>query len=79
MKSKFMKELIIDILITAKRPEIVPESSHRYRISHATYYLSKNKYSNMTIHEAKGLSTLEAENSRLKGIVAHKRLDIIYP
>lgn len=77
MKSRFTEEQIINILGEARAGAKVGELCRRHGISDATYYLWKNKYSNMTVSEAKKLRTLEAENSRLKRIVADQQLDIV--
>jgi putative transposase len=44
-------------------------------MSDATYYNWKAKYSGMTVSDLKRLKTLEAENRRLKQIVADQALD----
>lgn len=77
MKSRFTEEQIINILGEAQAGAKVAELCRRHGISDATYYLWKSKYSNMTISEAKKLRALEAENSRLKRIVADQQLDIV--
>jgi putative transposase len=77
MKTRFTEEQIISILGEAQAGAKVGELCRRHGISDATYYLWKNKYSNMTVSEAKRLRALEAENSRLKRIVADQQLDIV--
>ncbi len=77
MKSRFTEEQIIGILSEAEAGAKVAELCRRHGISGATYYLWKNKYANMTVPEAKRLKALEAENSRLKRIVADQQLDIV--
>lgn len=77
MKSRFTEEQIINILGEAQAGAKVAELCRRHGISDATYYLWKNKYANMTVSEAKRLRALEAENSRLKRIVADQQLDIV--
>lgn len=76
-KSRFTEEQIINILNEAEAGAKVAELCRRHGISDATYYLWKSKYANMTVSEAKRLKTLEAENSRLKRIVADQQLDIV--
>lgn len=77
MKSRFTEEQIINILSEVQAGAKVAELCRRHGISDATYYLWKSKYSNMTVSEAKKLRALEAENSRLKRIVADQQLDIV--
>lgn len=77
MKSRFTEEQIINILGEAQAGAKVAELCRRHGISDATYYLWRSKYSNMTVSEAKKLRALEAENSRLKRIVADQQLDIV--
>lgn len=77
MKSRFTEEQIINILGEAQAGAKIAELCRRHGISDATYYLWKSKYANMTVSEAKRLRTLEAENSRLKRIVADQQLDIV--
>ena len=55
----------------------VADLCRQHGISHPTYYLWKNKYSNMTVSEAKRLRELESENSKLKRLVADQQLDIL--
>jgi len=76
-KSRFTEEQIISILGEAQAGSKVAELCRRHGISDATYYLWKSKYANMTVLEAKHLRTLEAQNSRLKRIVADQQLDIV--
>ena len=45
-------------------------------ISEQTYYRWRNQYGGMKASEAKRLKELEAENRRLKEIVAEQQLDI---
>ena len=77
MKKRFSEEQIIHILGEAQAGAKVAELCRRHGISSGTYYLWKNKYTNMTVPEAKRLRTLEEENSRLKRIVADQQLDIV--
>lgn len=77
MKSRFTEEQIISILGEVQAGVKVAEVCRKHGISHPTYYLWKSKYSNMTVSEVKRLRALEAENSRLKRIVADQQLDIV--
>ena len=44
-------------------------------ISHATYYNWKSKYGGTSVAELKRLKELEAENARLKKLLAEAELD----
>ena len=47
----------------------------KHGISDATYYNWKAKYTGLTVSELRRLKALEAENRRLKQIVADQALD----
>jgi len=44
-------------------------------ISEATFYVWKKKYASLGVSELRKLKQLEAENARLKGLVADLTLD----
>jgi putative transposase len=48
----------------------------KHGISDATFYNWKARYAGMTVAELRRLKELEAENSKLKRIVADQALDI---
>ncbi len=77
MKKRFTEEQIIRILDEAKIGIKIEELCRKHGISHPTYYNWKAKCGEMTISEAKRLRALEAENSKLKKLVAEQALDII--
>lgn len=77
MKNRFTEEQIIKILQEGQSGMKVADLCRQHGISHPTYYLWKNKYLNMTVSEAKRLRSLEAENSKLKRLVADQQLDIL--
>ena len=76
MKSRFTEEQIIKILQEGQAGAKVADLRRQHGISQPTYYLWKSKYANMTVSEAKRLKALEAENSKLKRLVADQQLDI---
>jgi putative transposase len=53
----------------------VAEVCRKYGISDARYYNWKAKFGGMTVSEAQRLKTLEAENGRLKRLLAEAMLD----
>jgi putative transposase len=54
----------------------VAEVCRKHGISEQTVYRWRNKYGGIETSELHRLRALEAENSRLKKIVAHQALDI---
>jgi len=77
MKKRFTEEQIINVLNEAKSGLKVEEVCRKYGISTATYYNWKAKFDGMTVSDAKKLKALEAENSKLKRLVAEQALDIV--
>ena len=75
-KSKFTEEQILKILKEQIEGKKVDEICRSYGISNATFYTWKNKYSGMDTQEIQRLRQLEAENARLKKIVANQSLEI---
>jgi putative transposase len=75
MKKRFTEEQIIKILEEAKTGLKVEELCRKYGISQPTYYNWKSKFEGMTVSDAKKLRNLEAENSKLKRLVADLSLD----
>ncbi len=76
MKKRHSEEQIVRILKEAETGMTVDEIARKYGISQATYYNWKSKYGGMDVSEARRLKELEAENRRLKDIVADQALDI---
>jgi len=54
----------------------VDEICRRHGISSATFYTWRKKYGGMEASDARRLKTLEAENAKLKRIVAEQILDM---
>ncbi|AGY56870.1 transposase IS3/IS911 family protein [Gloeobacter kilaueensis JS1] len=75
-KSRFTTEQIIAILGEGQAGANVAELCRRHGISEQTYYRWKAKYGGMEISEAQRLKDLEAENRKLKQIVADQALDL---
>ena len=76
MKSKrFSEEQIIAVLKEADAGAKTKELCRRHGISEATFYNWKAKYAGMTVSEARRLKELEAENSKLKRLLAEAELD----
>ena len=76
MKAKrYTEEQIIAVLKEGEAGAMVGELCRKYGISNATYYNWKAKYAGMTVSDARRLKSLEAENRRLKQMVAEQALD----
>lgn len=75
MKKRFTEEQIIGILKEAEIGAKVAELCRKYGISDATYYNWKAKFGGMTVSDAQRLKALEAENAKLKRLLAESMLD----
>jgi putative transposase len=77
MKKRFTEEQIIKALTRLKRGERAKDLSREIGVTPTTLYYWRRKYSDMTVSEAKRMRELEAENSKLKRLVADLSLDIV--
>ena len=77
MKKRFSEEQIIKILEEAKSGLTIQEVCRKHNISIQTYYTWRNKFNGMSVSDAQKLRSLEAENGKLKRLVADQALDII--
>ena len=76
MKSKrFTEEQIIGVLKEGEAGAKTKELCRKYGISEATFYNWKAKYHGMSVSEARRLRDLEAENAKLKKLLAESELD----
>ena len=76
MKSKrFSEEQIIAVLKESEAGAKTKELCRRHGVSEATFYNWKAKYAGMTVSEARRLRELEAENSKLKRLLAEAELE----
>jgi len=75
MKNRFTEEQIIGVLKEAEAGKKVAEVCRKYGISDATYYNWKAKFGGMTVSDAQRLKALEAENGKLKRLLAETMLD----
>jgi putative transposase len=77
MKHKrFSDEKIISVLKEQEAGAKVDEICRRHGISSATFYTWRKKYGGMEASDARRLKALEAENAKLKRIVAEQMLDM---
>ena len=76
MKRKhYTTEQIITILKEHEAGLPATEIIRKHGIANGTFYRWKSKYGGMEIAEAKRLKELEAENARLKKLLADTMLD----
>lgn len=72
---RFTEEQIIGVLKEAEAGAKTKELCCKHGISEATFYNWKAKYSGMTVSEVRRLKELEAENAKLKKLLAQSELD----
>lgn len=77
---RYTAEQIVAKLREAERlqgqGQTIPQVCKRLKISEQTFYRWRTKYGALKEDEAQRLKALEAENARLKRIVAEQALDI---
>ena len=73
--SRFTEEQIIGILQEQEAGTPVAELCRKHGMSDATFYTWKSKYGGLEVSEAKRLRALEAENAKLKRLLADAMLD----
>ncbi len=73
--SRFTEEQIIAILKEQEAGAKTAEVCRRHGVSDATFYKWKAKYGGLEVSEARRLKALEAENARLKRLLAEAMLD----
>jgi putative transposase len=74
MKKRFTEEQIVKILQEAERSGTDREVIRKYNISDATFYRWKKLNGGMGVAEVKRLKELEAENAKLKKLLAEQML-----
>jgi putative transposase len=75
MKKRFSEEQIVGFLRQAEAGVPVKELCRKHGFSDASFYLWRNKFGGMTVPDAKRLRALEAENTRLKKLLAESMLE----
>ncbi len=76
MKKRFTEEQIIGFLREADPGLPVKELCRQHGFSEASYYLWRSKFGGMNVSDAKRLKEVEAENTRLKKLLAESMLEI---
>lgn len=74
MKKRFSEERIVKILQEAEQSKTDREVIRKYNISDVTFYRWKKLYGGMSVSEVKRLKELEAENAKLKKLLAEQLL-----
>ena len=75
MKKRFTEEQIIGFLHEADAGLPIKDLCRRYGFSEASYYLWRGKFGGMDVSDAKRLKALEAENAKLKKLLAEAMLE----
>ena len=75
MKKRFTEEQIIRVLKEHESGVKVDDICRNHGIGNSTFYKWKSKYGGMEVSEAKRLRELEAENNKLKRLLADSMLD----
>ncbi|MDF1543338.1 MAG: transposase [Anaerosomatales bacterium] len=76
-QARFTEAQIVDILGQAARGDMTARDvCNLHGISEQTFYRWKRKYGDMTTSEIKRMRELEAENARLKRLLAESALEI---
>jgi putative transposase len=72
---RFTEEQIIGILKEQELGAKTADVCRKHGISEATFYNWKSKFGGMDVSESKRLKQLEAENGKLKRLLADSMLD----
>ncbi len=75
-RSRFSEEQIIGILKEHQAGLSAKELCRRHGVSDATFYKWRSKYGGMEVSDAKKLKALEAENAKLKKLLAEQMMDV---
>jgi putative transposase len=72
-KGRFTDDEMVKILREAERSSVA-EVARKYAVSEQTLYVWRKRFGAMSVDEAKRLKALEAENTRLKKLLAESQL-----
>jgi len=76
MKKRYTEEQIIGFLREADAGLPLKELCRKHGFSEASYYAWKAKFGGMNVSDAQRLKALEAENTKLKKLLANSMLEI---
>ena len=74
--SRFSEEQIIGILKEHQAGLGAKELCRKHGVSDATFYKWRSKYGGMEVSDARKLKSLEAENAKLKRLLAEQMMDV---
>lgn len=75
MKKRYSDEQIIGFLREAESGIKVKDLCRRHGFSEASFYAWRSKFGGMDVSDAKRLKALEAENAKLKKLLAESMLE----
>jgi putative transposase len=75
MKKRYTDEQIIGFLKQAAEGAPIKELCRKHGFSDASFYLWRRRFGGMDVPDAKRLRELEAENAKLKKLLAEAMLD----
>lgn len=76
-KSRFTEEQIIAVLKAAEAGKHPTDLCREYGMSLHTFYAWRKRFGGLQVSEARKMREMEAENGRLKRLVANQALDIL--
>ena len=74
-KKRFTEEQIIGAIKAHEAGEKVADICRRIGVAQGTFYNWRAKFAGMEVNEAKRMRELEAENTKLKKLLADKMLE----
>jgi putative transposase len=75
VKKRFSEEQIIGFLREAEKGIPVKELCRKHGFSEPSFYLWRSKFGGLDVSDAKRLKALEAENAKLKKLLAEAMLE----
>ena len=75
-RSRFSEEQIIGILKEHQAGATAADLCRRHGVSDATFYKWRSRFGGMEVSDARKLKALEAENAKLKKLLAEQMMDV---